>query len=68
MVVNKVSKLKFPDYTSTLAGLAELGLVSCADLKLPDHDEPSALFCTRLKNHSGRHAAGNGLIITATWR
>lgn len=28
----------------------------------------STLACTRHKNHSGRHAAGDGQIILATWR
>lgn len=66
MVVNKVAKLRFPDLAT--GALQRRGGVACADLKLPDHDEPRALFCTRAKNHSGRHAAGNGTIIIATWR
>jgi len=29
--------------------------------------EWAAWFCTRLDNHTGRHAAGDGVVIRAVW-
>lgn len=65
-----VDDLRVPDLTP-LNG-ANLG-TRCANTRLltrhqVDLRQPMVLFCTRHKNHSGRHAAGDGEHVLAVWR
>jgi hypothetical protein len=64
-----VDDLQFPDLTPLNGD--NLG-DRCANTRLLPlgHDlrYPSVVFCTRHKNHGGRHAAGDGEHVLAVWR
>jgi hypothetical protein len=44
---------------------------ACMDMRSGKREgawRETTLVCTRHKNHGGRHAAGDGELILATWR
>jgi len=53
----------------TFSAAAERREAQCADIAFGKvHHREAAWFCTRAKGHSRRHAAGDQIIVLATWR
>lgn len=65
--VSFVRELNFPDTTPWKKSPV---MDRCADIKIvaePGRAATAVLFCGRPKDHSGRHAMGDGEIVVAVW-